>query len=60
MANKFRGSVHYHQVGAWQHPGRHGAGGAKSSTSSSEGEQEETAVFQVARRGSGPQSLLSQ
>jgi hypothetical protein len=25
------------KVGAWQHPGRHGAGGAESSTSSSEG-----------------------
>jgi hypothetical protein len=25
------------KVGAWQHPGRHGTGGAKSSTSSSEG-----------------------
>ena len=25
------------KVGAWQHPGRHGAGGAGSSASSSEG-----------------------
>jgi len=25
------------KVGTWQHPGRHGAGGAESSTSSSEG-----------------------
>jgi hypothetical protein len=25
------------KVGKWQHPGRHGAGGAESSTSSSEG-----------------------
>jgi hypothetical protein len=25
------------EVGAWQHPGRHDAGGAESSTSSSEG-----------------------
>jgi hypothetical protein len=25
------------KVGAWQHPGRHGAGGAESSPSSSEG-----------------------
>jgi hypothetical protein len=25
------------KVGAWQHPGSHGAGGAESSTSSSEG-----------------------
>jgi len=25
------------KVGAWQHSGRHGAGGAESSTSSSEG-----------------------
>jgi hypothetical protein len=26
------------KVGAWQHPGRHGAGGAERSTSSSEGQ----------------------
>jgi hypothetical protein len=25
------------KAGAWQHPGRHGAGGAESSASSSEG-----------------------
>jgi hypothetical protein len=25
------------KAGTWQHPGRHGAGGAESSTSSSEG-----------------------
>jgi hypothetical protein len=25
------------RAGTWQHPGRHGAGGAESSTSSSEG-----------------------
>jgi hypothetical protein len=25
------------EAGAWQYPGRHGAGGTKSSTSSSEG-----------------------
>ena len=25
------------KVGAWRHPGRHGAGGAESSASSSEG-----------------------
>jgi hypothetical protein len=25
------------KVGAWQHPGRHGTGGAESSTSSSKG-----------------------
>jgi hypothetical protein len=25
------------KVGTWQHPGRHGAGGAEGSTSSSEG-----------------------
>jgi hypothetical protein len=29
-------------MGAWQHPGRHGAGEAESSTSSSEGKQEKT------------------
>jgi hypothetical protein len=34
---------------AWQHPGRHGTGGAESSTSYSEGKQK-TAVFQEARR----------
>jgi hypothetical protein len=28
------------KVGTWQHPGRHGTGGAESSTSSSEGHQE--------------------
>jgi hypothetical protein len=33
----------------WQHPGRHGAGGAESSTSCSEGKQEKT-VFQAAKR----------
>jgi hypothetical protein len=26
------------KAGTWQHPGRHGAGGAESSTSSSEGQ----------------------
>jgi hypothetical protein len=36
------------KAGAWQHPGRHGAGGAKSSTSSSKGKQEKTG-FQTAR-----------
>ena len=33
---------------AWQHLGRHGTGGAESSTSCSEGKQK-TAVFQAAR-----------
>jgi hypothetical protein len=28
------------KVGAWQHPGRHGAGGAENSTSCSKGKQE--------------------
>jgi len=37
LAYRLRGSVHYHEGGAWQHPGRDGAGGAESSTSSSEG-----------------------
>jgi hypothetical protein len=32
----------------WQHPGRHGAGGAESSTSSCKGIQEQT-VFQASR-----------
>jgi len=35
-------------MGAWQHPGRHGAEGAESSTSSSEDCKEKTG-FQVAR-----------
>jgi hypothetical protein len=30
------------KLGAWQHPGRHGAGGAESSTSCSENKQEKT------------------
>jgi len=41
LAYRFRTSVHYRQgrgmAGAWQYPGRHGAGGAESSTSPSEG-----------------------
>jgi hypothetical protein len=36
------------KVGTWQHPGRHGAGGTESSTSSSEGCQQNTG-FQAAR-----------
>jgi hypothetical protein len=36
------------QVGAWQHLGRHGAGGAASSTSRSKGKQEKTG-FQAAK-----------
>jgi hypothetical protein len=36
------------KAGTWQHPGRHGAGGAKSSTSSCEGKQEKTG-FQAAK-----------
>ncbi|EDL07166.1 mCG1028420, partial [Mus musculus] len=36
------------KVGAWQHPGRHGAGRAESSTSSSEGCYQNTR-FQAAR-----------
>jgi hypothetical protein len=36
------------QEGTWQHPGRHGAGGAESSTSSSEGCYKTTG-FQAAR-----------
>ena len=35
-------------AGTWQHPGRHAAGGAESSTSCSEGCQEKTG-FQAAR-----------
>lgn len=37
------------KVGAWQHPGRHDARGAKRSTFCSEGKQEETG-FQAARK----------
>jgi len=36
------------KVGTWQHQGRHSAGGAESSTSSSEGCKENTG-FQVSR-----------
>jgi hypothetical protein len=36
------------KAGTWQHPGRHGAGGTESSTSSSEGCKEKTG-FQAAR-----------
>ena len=36
------------KAGAWQHPGRHGVGGAESSTSSSEGFWQNT-DFQAAR-----------
>jgi hypothetical protein len=36
------------KAGAWQHPGRHGAGRAESSTSSSEGCWEKTG-FQATR-----------
>jgi hypothetical protein len=38
------------KVEAWQHPGRHGAGGAEASTSSSEGSQEQAGYPQAARR----------
>jgi hypothetical protein len=36
------------KVGAWQHPGRHGSGGAESSTSSSIGYKRNT-HFQTAK-----------
>jgi hypothetical protein len=36
------------KAGTWQHPGRHGAGGAESSTSSSAGSWQNT-DFQAAR-----------
>ena len=35
---------------AWQHPDRHGAGGAKSSTSLSKGRQEKTGSLAARRR----------
>jgi hypothetical protein len=39
------------KAGTWQHPGRHGAGGAESSTSYSKGKWEKTG-FQAAGQGS--------
>jgi hypothetical protein len=48
LVYRFRGSVCYHQVGAWQHPGRHSAGGVESSISCSESKQEKT-DFQAAK-----------
>jgi hypothetical protein len=41
------------KVGTWQCPDRHGAGGAKSSTSSFKGSQEQTVFRQL---GEGSQS----
>ena len=41
-------SINIKAGGAWQHPGRHGAGGAGSSTSCFEGKQKKTG-FQAAR-----------
>jgi len=45
------------KAGAWQHLGRHGAGGAESSTSSYEGCYEET-DFQAAGMRATPLSFL--
>jgi len=42
------------KAGARQHPGRHGAGGAESSTSCSKGKQEKTGSHVVRRRTSKP------
>jgi hypothetical protein len=42
------------KAGAWQHPGRHGAGGAESSTSSSKGKQEKTSSEATRKRVSKP------
>jgi len=49
LAYRFRGSVHYHQGRSVAASGRHGAGGAESSASSSEGSQEEIEHPQAAR-----------
>jgi len=38
------------KVGGWYHPGRHGAGGAESFTSSSEGYEENTGFQAVSMR----------
>jgi hypothetical protein len=38
------------KVGAWQHPGRHDARGAESSTSCSKGKQEKTVSWAARRR----------
>jgi len=50
LAYRFRGSVHYHQSGAWQHPGRRGVRGAESSPSLSEASQEQTGHPQAATK----------
>jgi hypothetical protein len=47
LAHRFSTLSSYQE--AWQHPGRHGAGGAESSTSCSKGKQEKT-DSQAARR----------
>jgi hypothetical protein len=48
------GLAHYHQDGAWQHPGWLGTGGAESSTSWSRGNQEKTGSHVARRRVSLP------
>jgi hypothetical protein len=47
------------KVGAWQCLSRHGAGDAKSSTSSSEGFQEKTDFHMVRRKVSLPTSIVT-
>ena len=50
LAYRVRDSAHYQiKEGTWQHPGRHGAGGAESSTPHSKGKQEKT-ISHIARR----------
>jgi hypothetical protein len=44
---------------AWQHPGRHGAGGAESSTFCSKGKQEKTGLQVVRRRVSKPTTTVT-
>jgi hypothetical protein len=46
------------KVGMWQCPGRHGAGGAKNSTSLSKGRQEKTGFQEVRRKVSKPTSTV--
>jgi hypothetical protein len=46
------------KVGAWQHPGRHGAGGAESSISSSEGFWEKTGSYVIRSRVSLPTPIV--
>jgi hypothetical protein len=48
------------KVGAWQSPGRHGAGGVESSTSSGKGSQEQTVFRKLGGRVSKTTSTETQ